>query len=78
MPVLDKEHWEQACIHYVRTGNKTDSYRTHIATKKLSDNVLWKSAHEFFKHPKVAVRVKELKQELSESANYAMEDNCRS
>ncbi len=57
---------EKFCIKYVECGNASEAYRFSYSCKKMKDHVVWVKASELLKVGKVAVRVKELQQEIAD------------
>lgn len=46
---------------YIETGNASEAYRQAYSTKGKSENYVAVQAHELLHHPKISVRVEELK-----------------
>lgn len=52
---------------------QADAYRTAYDAEGMSDNVIWSEASKLTSHPKVSVRIKELKDALSEKVMWTRE-----
>ena len=56
---------------------QADAYRTAYDAEGMSDNVIWSEASKLTSHPKVSVRIKELKDALSEKVMWTREMSVR-
>lgn len=56
---------------------QADAYRTAYNAENMLDNVIWSEASKLMSHPKVAERVKELKDALAEKVLWTREMSVR-
>ena len=56
---------------------QADAYRTAYDAEGMSDNVIWSEASKLTSHPKVSVRIKELKDALSEKVMWTRQMSVR-
>lgn len=56
---------EEFAKKIVEGMNQADAYRSTYSAKKMSDNAVYREASLLVAHPKVAQRIKELREELA-------------
>lgn len=61
MPDLTPKQ-EAFCLSYIETGNATEAYRRAYSSENYGENALNVQASKMLKHPKVALRLTELRQ----------------
>lgn len=65
---------EKFCQNLINGMTQTDAYRAAYNTKGMSDRVVWQEASLLAKNPKVALRLKELREELAEANRMTVEE----
>ena len=65
---------EKFCQNLINGMTQADAYRAAYNTKGMSDKVVWQEASLLAKNPKVALRLKELREELAEANRMTVEE----
>lgn len=69
------EKMEAFCIHFIRTGNAAEAYRqSHDVADDSRDDWIYVEACQMLNHPKVAPRIKELRDMATKVAAYGILD----
>lgn len=68
---------EAFCLAYVETGNASEAYRHAYDAEKMSQDALWVEACKLAAHPKVALRLDELRAAHRERHQCTVDDIVR-
>jgi len=65
---------EQFCTGCIELDSASDAYRNAYSTEKMTDKQIWEESSKLQKNPKVAQRLKELKEEHRVRHNITVDD----
>lgn len=65
---------ENFCNYYIETGNASEAYRMSYSCKTMKDNAINVQASKMLSSPKIALRVKELQEELKLKSDITKEE----
>lgn len=64
---------ENFCIAYIKCGNASEAYRKSYNAKNMTDKQIWEESSKLNSSPKVAQRLKELRDKAEKSAIITLE-----
>jgi phage terminase small subunit len=68
---------ENFCNYYLECGNAAEAYRRAYNAERMKDESVWIEASKLLNNPKVALRVKELQEQLKAKSDLKKEDTVK-